>query len=69
MPNKYLAEMLCDIIAASRAYCGKTWTFDRLKFWYQTNRDEMFLHINTDYYVQKVMRSNNEKEYTARTTR
>jgi hypothetical protein len=55
MPPKYVAEMLCDWIGASKAYNKGKWTIDTLKGWYAKNKDIYYLHKSTRRYVEMVL--------------
>ena len=74
MPYKYVAEMICDQLAASKTYEGKNWTNESiLKYW---ARVEERVHLNpklknmlTEIYerigkdgINKVITSKNLKE-------
>ena len=44
IPYKYMAEMICDQIAASKTYKGKDWTkYSNLVYWLNT---EEYVHLN-----------------------
>lgn len=40
MPYKYFAEMICDYLAAGRAYMGNTFTFSSEYKWWQKKREK-----------------------------
>ena len=40
MPYKYFAEMICDYLAAGRAYMGNTFTFSAEYKWWQKKREK-----------------------------
>lgn len=40
MPYKYFAEMICDYLAAGRAYMGDTFTFSAEYKWWQKKREK-----------------------------
>jgi hypothetical protein len=40
MPYKYFAEMVCDFIAAGRAYQGKNFTFQSELLWWKKKREK-----------------------------
>lgn len=51
IPERYLKEMICDWIAAGKAYAGK----DNLIEWYKSERKNMILHPSTLEYLEAFM--------------
>ena len=47
MPPKYLAEMVCDRIAASKVYKGKSYTVDCPLNYYLSRKDKLAMHPET----------------------
>ena len=54
MPPKYLAEMICDIVSASRVY-NNGFSIGALRKWYDGERIRMYLHPDTESYVKMMM--------------
>lgn len=56
MPIKYLAEMICDRIAASKVYNGENYTNSSPLEYYQKRKDNSFMHADTarelEYFLQ-----------------
>lgn len=50
MPDKYMKEMVCDWIG-----CGKALGFPDTKGWYEKNKDQMRLHVNTRTKVENLL--------------
>lgn len=45
MPYKYTVEMLCDYLAAARAYMGKDFTYDaEFEWWLKKNENGLAMH-------------------------
>lgn len=45
MPEKYVKEMICDYLAAGRAYMGKSFTFQSEWIWWQNkNKNNIAMH-------------------------
>ncbi len=47
MPNRYVAEMVCDRIAASKNYKGTSYTDAAAWEYYEHSRDHYILHPET----------------------
>ena len=47
MPKKYVAEMLCDRIAACRVYQGEKYTAASAYDYYQRSKDHILIHAET----------------------
>ena len=59
MPRVYALEMICDWIAASKAYSGKS---DCLE-WYHANKDNIILHEKTRNLIEALINyEDNEEE-------
>ena len=43
MPQKYVAEMLCDWIGAGKAYNSGTWTVKTFRAWYEKNKENILI--------------------------
>ncbi len=48
MPLKYVAEMFCDRLAASKNYQGAAYTTDHPLAYYQNGRDKIIIHPEVD---------------------
>ena len=55
MPVKYVAEMLCDRLAASRVYLKEGYTDSSAWEYYQHGRDHYILHPNTRALLEKML--------------
>lgn len=53
MPAKYLVEMLCDWVGASKAYNAGSWTPLTLTNWLRGNFPNMHLHASTRMYIER----------------
>ena len=74
IPYKYVAEMLCDKLAAGIIYKGKDWTKEyELQYWlYERDKtlvNDQVEHLITDFFTQvsevgidKALTKNNVKE-------
>ncbi len=58
MPDKYRKEMLCDWRGAGQAQ-GKP--RDETIYWYVANKDNIFLHPDTEAWIEKELKIINEK--------
>ena len=47
MPFKYVLEMVCDYLAAGRAYGGKNFTMADEYAWWQDNKSKCIMHEDT----------------------
>lgn len=51
MPYKYAVEMLCDYLAAGRAYMGDKFTYKgELEWWYK-KRKNCAMHLHTKWFI------------------
>ncbi len=51
MPYKYAIEMLCDYLAAGRAYMGDKFTYKgELEWWYK-KRQNCAMHLHTKWFI------------------
>jgi hypothetical protein len=51
MPYKYAIEMLCDYLAAGRAYMGDKFTYkSELEWWYK-KRQNCAMHLHTKWFI------------------
>ncbi len=55
MPYKYAVEMVCDMIAAGKTYCGKDWTPDKSLQYWLNKKDVVTMSANTTNFVTRVM--------------
>lgn len=56
MPYRYATEMVCDYIAAGKAYNGKDFTFEQeLKWWLDFKMPISKMHPDTKKYVTEVL--------------
>lgn len=55
MPKKYVAEMLCDRIAASKVYMKENYTDASPWEYYQRGKDHYLLHPNTKALLEKLL--------------
>lgn len=56
MPKRYIAEMFCDRIAASRTYHGKSYTDRSAYEYYIKNADHIPMHEDTKKELEKMLR-------------
>lgn len=61
MPPKYLAEMICDRIAASKVYNGKNYMDGCPLDYYLSRRDKVAMHPNTSEKLEYFLRQLAEK--------
>lgn len=54
MPFKYVCEMICDWMAAGRAYMGKGFSYAREYDWYL--KQNMFIHPQTKRLADEIMK-------------
>ena len=54
MPLKYTIEMLCDYLAANKAYNGKDATFESQLAWWQIQRNIRKMHPDNILFLDKV---------------
>lgn len=55
MPVRYVAEMFCDRIAASRTYLGDKYTDDAPLNYYEHSKTHYILHPNTRALLEKML--------------
>lgn len=55
MPKKYVAEMFCDRIAASRVYEGDAYTDSSAYTYYKKNEDHIPMHPETKKQLEKML--------------
>ena len=55
MPKKYVAEMFCDRLAASRVYLKEDYTSASAWEYYQRGRDHYILHPNTRALLERML--------------
>lgn len=55
MPQKFLAEMLCDWIGAGMAYNSGAWTVNSFKTWYENNKSNLLLTDSVRAEIEYVM--------------
>lgn len=57
MPDKYVKEMICDYLAAGRAYKGKDFDFhSEWLWWLNKNKNHIAMHPSTWVVVNQVLR-------------
>lgn len=57
MPDKYIKEMLCDYLAAGRAYNGKDYTFrDEYNWWLQKRSKPLAMHPKQLNFIDQAMK-------------
>lgn len=61
MPPKYLAEMICDRVAASKVYNGKNYTDAKPLEYYLSRRDSVCMHTKTAEKLEYFLRLLAEK--------
>ena len=55
MPFPNALEMICDTIAASRAYNGRRFSYDRLmQWWIGKHRKPVNMHPQTERFAQRM---------------
>lgn len=56
MPWKYATEMLCDYLAAGKAYNGSSFTIeDELEWWYNVKKPVCKMHEDTKNYIEAML--------------
>lgn len=56
MPYKYTIEMLCDYLAAGRAYMGKEFTYEaELQWWLKKNENGIAMHPVNKQFITVVL--------------
>ena len=61
MPYRYVVEMLCDRLAASRIYNGKNYSQDETLKYFLTGKPHMLIHPNTSDCIENLLRMVAEK--------
>ena len=56
MPKKYVAEMFCDRIAASRVYLGDRYTDDAPYNYFVRSKHELLIHPETSAEIEEMLR-------------
>jgi hypothetical protein len=57
MPYEYVMEMICDFLAAGRAYNGKNFTYEKeWNWWLEKISHPVAMHTKTKEFVNEVMR-------------
>ena len=54
MPFKYVLELVADYMAAGRTYNSAGFTYEREYEWWQTHKDEKFMHPETKRLVSAI---------------
>lgn len=54
MPFRYAVELICDYLAAGKAYNGKDFTYENEYNWWLTNKDAKYMHPRTKAFVEIV---------------
>ena len=55
MPFKYVVEMICDKLSASKTYLGKEWTNkSELEYWNEKERNKIFINENIKKLLDEV---------------
>lgn len=55
IPYKYVAEMLCDKLAAGIIYKGKEWTKEYELYYWQYERDKTLVNDKVDKFITEVL--------------
>ena len=55
MPNKYVAEMICDRIAASRTYNKSRYTDAEPYNYFNNSKDKLLMHPETEKLLRKLL--------------
>ena len=61
MPRKYVAEMFCDRLAASKIYQGANYTDAHPLAYFQRGKDHRFIHPETSDELETLLRMLSEK--------
>ncbi|MNP49473.1 hypothetical protein D3C76_1436580 [compost metagenome] len=54
IPYKYVAEMICDTVAAGINYNGKSWTKEHQLNYWNSKKDEAFIHPKVKQILNQV---------------
>lgn len=57
IPLKYLAEMICDRVAASKVYLGEQYTDSAPFDYYMTHRDENQFNLDTRFRLEHLLQN------------
>lgn len=64
MPYRYALEMVCDYLAAGRAYTGKNFTIeDEIKWWEKKNAKPLLMHPAQREFVTRIFNYIKEHNY------
>jgi hypothetical protein len=56
MPYRYAIEMVCDMLAASKVYNGKDFTYEKFyDYWLAKKKKPVAMHPQTLYFVQEMI--------------
>ncbi len=55
MPNRYVAEMICDRIAASRTYNKEKYTTAAPLEYFEKSKDRQLMHTDTEQLVRRLL--------------
>ena len=55
MPVRYLIEMFCDRVAASKIYYGKDYTIEKPFEYFDARRNRRWMHENTSKELEKLL--------------
>lgn len=61
MPTKYLIEMFCDRVAASKIYYGDSYTDDTPLAYFEKTRSRRYIHEKTSDQLEKLLRMLSEE--------
>lgn len=61
MPLKFVVEMLCDRVAASKIYMRESYTDSSALEYYERRRDERFIHPETAAFLEKLLKMLRDK--------
>ncbi|MBQ8943531.1 MAG: catalase [Clostridia bacterium] len=61
MPVRYVAEMFCDRVAASKIYQGEKYTDSSALDYFERGRDKRSIHPETSAFLEKLLRMLKEK--------
>ena len=56
MPYKYVVESFCDMVGASKAYGGNTWTpMSVWNYWQSKCKGKRLMHHESEYLIEKLL--------------
>ena len=61
MPYKYALEMMCDYLAAGRAYYKESFSIDKEYDWWQTKKTSVIMHPDTYAFIEELFEEMYEK--------